>query len=271
MGVRLVALAIAVAAAIWALLPRGDREPTYEGKTLSYWLKTSIDCRYSGRYPDPQKAKQATNAVHHIGTNALPWLVKWLDCEVPKWRDKMLARMPRQALAYPSLARTLIGPDGTHLWLSITGFEILGEEAAPALPELIALGGNWQANDKSTGVLIALAHLGSIGSTSLVSVVTNSNIPTGQRVTAVRHLALPSGRPRTNLTWAVPALARCGGETQISTPVVETLAALAKQSPTVVTKLLEACSSPDALTREGATNALSLIAPDLLKKAPEGS
>jgi len=264
--VLLIALAVVLAALLWALLQRGDHEPTYEGRTLSHWLITAIDYRYGDRDSDREKAIQATNAVHHIGTNALPWLVKWLDCEIPQWRDKLFDRLPRQAFAHPRLARPLIGPDGTRLLLGLTGFEILREEAAPALPALIALAGNWESHDRSGGVLMALAHLGNIGSTALVSVVTNSSIPTGQRITAARCLALPSGGPRTNLTWAIPALARCSGETQISKPVTETLAALAKQSPSVVPQLLEACSSTDTMTRQGATNALGLIAPQMLRE-----
>lgn len=77
---------------------------------------------------------------------------------------------------------------------------------------------------------------------------------------------MPSGAPRTNLTWAIPALARCAGESQISKPVAESLAELAKQSPSVTPKLLEACSNTDAMTRQGATNALSLIAPQMLSE-----
>lgn len=265
MGVGLVALAIAVAAAIWALLARGDREPTYEGRTLSYWLKASID--YSGGYPDPQKAMQATNAVRHIGTNALPWLVKWLGCKVPQWRNDLFAYVPRQAFDDPRLARKLIGPDGTHLWLSLTGFEILGEEAAPALPALIALAGNWEAETRSINILTALSHLGNIASTSLVSIVTNTSLPTPQRATAVRYLAVPSRWSTTNLTWAIPALARCVNE-PIDTPALETMATLASASPSVVSKLLEACCSTDAMTRQGATNALRFIAPAMVKEEP---
>ncbi len=265
-AVVLIPLAVACAALLWALLQRGDREPTYEGRTLSQWLTTAIDLRYSDSDSGRAKALQATNAVHHIGTNGLPWLVKWLDCKIPKWRDKLFDRVPRQAYAQPRLARPLLGPDGTRLLLSLTGFDILREEAAPALPALTTLAGNWESEDKSKGVLLALSFLGNSGSTSLVAVVTNSSLPIRQRITAARVLALPSGRPRTNLTWAIPALARCCGENQISRPATDALAELANQSPGVIPKLLETCSSPDAITRQGATNALSLIAPQMLRE-----
>ncbi len=259
--VLLIPLAVALAALLWALHQPRDQEPTYNGRTLSQWLTTAIDCRFT----DAAQARQATNAVHHIGTNALPRLIKWLDCEIPKWRDNLADRLPRQAFTHPRLARPLLGPDATRLWLGVTGFEILREEGAPALPALIALAGNWEAEDKSQGVLLALTHLGNSGSTCLVSIVTNTSVPTRQRIIAARCLALPSGGPRTNLTWAIPALARCSGETQIGKPVAETLAELAKQSPNVIPRLVEACSGGDAMTRQGATNALRLFAPQMLR------
>ncbi len=257
----LIAVAVAFAALAWVLLRPRQLEPRYQGRTLSHWLKTAIDCRYSDSDSDRKKAIQATNAVHHIGTNALPWLVKWLDCEIPKWRDNLFDRLPRQAFAHPRLARPLLGPDGTRLLLSITGFEILREEAAPAVPDLIALAGDWKSDTKSQGVLLALSFLGDIGSTNLVSVATNSSIPSRQRILAVKDLALPVAGPRTNLTWAIPALARCAADSEISKASTDTLVALAKQSPSVIPQLLEACSSDDAATRQGATNALSFLGP----------
>jgi hypothetical protein len=260
-AVLLFPLAVASAALFWALLRPREPEPIYQGRTLSQWLIAAVEYRYSDR----EKALQATNAVHHIGTNALPWLIRGLDCEIPKWRDDLVDHLPRQTFFHPRLARPLLGPDGTRVWLSVTGFEILGEEAAPALPALTALAGNWESPGKCAGVILALTHLGNSGSTSLVSVVTNTSIPTRQRITAARFLTLPVGGPRTNLTWAIPGLARCSGETEISQPVAETLAALANQSPTVVPKLIEACSSPDAATRQGATNALRFISPEKVK------
>ncbi len=258
-AILVIGLAIALAALLWALLPRREAEPTYEGRTLSRWLITAIDCRYD--YHEAAKAKEATNAVHHIGTNALPWLVKSLDCEIPKWRDNLVDRLPRNTFAHPRLARPLLGQAGTRLWVGLTGFEILGEEAVPAIPALMALAGDWQSETKCMGVLLALSHLGDSGSTCLVSVVTNTSVPTRQRTTAAKLLALPFGAPRTNLTWAVPALARCSGDSQISTAANDALAELAKRSPEVVPKLIEACTSTDVMTREGATNALRLIAP----------
>src|SRR5437016_49144 len=48
---------------------RGEREPGYNGRTLSQWLFIR-SVAASGDH-------QPTDAIHHIGTNALPWLLDY--------------------------------------------------------------------------------------------------------------------------------------------------------------------------------------------------
>ena len=77
-------MVISMAAILSAILH--SSEPRYEGRTLSEWIEAeeniqfesngdSMDCEM-----DP-KWREATNAVYQIGTNAVPWLVKWGQCE----------------------------------------------------------------------------------------------------------------------------------------------------------------------------------------------
>ena len=257
----LIFLAVGLAVLVWALLQPGNHEPTYEGKKLSHWLTAAIDHRFSDR----QGAIQATNAVHHIGTNALPFLLQWMEGEIPKWRENLVERLPRKMFWHPRIARPLLGRAGTRLWLALTGFEILGEEAAPAVPTLIAFAGTQEAETKSQVALLALSYLGNAGVTALICIATNNSIPAGQRNAAARCLSLPYVAAGTNLTWAVPALARCSSDSATTKAATEALDALAKQSPSVISNLLEACSSADPILREGATNALRVIAPQLIE------
>lgn len=64
--------AVTLAIFIW---PR-DREPEYDGVSLSQWLQ-----RYKDNKP------QATEAIQHIGTNAFPFLLHWIQYEKPSWRN----------------------------------------------------------------------------------------------------------------------------------------------------------------------------------------
>src|SRR4051812_12829515 len=68
--VRIVLTGVVVVAAVVLLWPRGEREPEYQGKKLSEWI---------GDEGNPRQA----DAVRHIGTNALPFLIGWIRYETP--------------------------------------------------------------------------------------------------------------------------------------------------------------------------------------------
>jgi hypothetical protein len=77
--------------------------------------------------------------MRHIGTNALPFFVHWIQYEQPKWRtsiDRVLWKLP------PTFLNTRAGrwlvADRTRdrAWRAVAGFAFLGTNAAPALPEL---------------------------------------------------------------------------------------------------------------------------------------
>jgi hypothetical protein len=107
-----------------------QREPTYRGQTLTYWLMKSC---FEGD-------NEATAAVRQIGTNALPSLTKWLLYEPSKTKVRMLA-------ASEKLPRKICNPlrdfiVGDRLWkvrpdLAEYGFALLGPQAQPAVPELV--------------------------------------------------------------------------------------------------------------------------------------
>jgi hypothetical protein len=56
-----------------------NSEPTYNGKPLSYWVQ--MYSRLDLGFGDEEKAAAAIRA---IGTNALPFLLKWTDYEPTK-------------------------------------------------------------------------------------------------------------------------------------------------------------------------------------------
>jgi HEAT repeat protein len=84
-------------------------DPGYEGKRLGEWLKM--------RNPDGQFSSAATNAIHHLGTNAIPALLRRLTYAKPPFRQPAWE----------------INMDAVY------GFITLGEQAVPALPKLSAL------------------------------------------------------------------------------------------------------------------------------------
>ncbi len=64
LAVLLVAI---VGVAAWEVL--GDREPVYQGKSLSVWLERYIT---HGSYIGVQPAQEADEAIRQTGTNATP-------------------------------------------------------------------------------------------------------------------------------------------------------------------------------------------------------
>src|SRR5215510_5412200 len=100
--------ALALLIAILAL--SRDKEPRYQGRSLSQWLRvyekspgplrvyeTSSgppiyfpDTRLlqGGQLPDQA---EAVNAVRQIGTNAIPWVIRWMRQERSPWKDKVRA------------------------------------------------------------------------------------------------------------------------------------------------------------------------------------
>lgn len=86
-------------------------DPSYEGKRLGEWLKMHE------RQGDYAFSPEATNAIHHIGSNAIPALLRRLVYVEP----------PFGLPAYE------VNMDG------VQGFLMIGDQATPALPQLQAL------------------------------------------------------------------------------------------------------------------------------------
>jgi hypothetical protein len=70
----------AIAVTVLILFPSSNTEPTYDGHSPSYWVE---NCRGIGK---PQE--KASEANSHIGTNAIPYLIKWIQYEEPTWKRR---------------------------------------------------------------------------------------------------------------------------------------------------------------------------------------
>src|SRR5579859_1394314 len=132
-----------VFAALMAMLAfPTEHEPEYGGRTLREWLKLCMQSQ--GRFPDGQ---QAAEAVRHIGTNALPWLLNWTNYEPPDWKMMLATNVPAAARrpGYLLSARfwLLNRPADDLNLLGRLGFEILGPQARPALPEVQRRMADW--------------------------------------------------------------------------------------------------------------------------------
>ena len=106
-----VLIAVAVLVGLVVVLTLRSREPEYGGKRLSEWV---IPLALSGNREMPPGESQ--EAILHLGTNALPYLLKWIRYETPPWKDKWY-RMVSATL--PRLNRSILLTDEKEVCRSV--------------------------------------------------------------------------------------------------------------------------------------------------------
>lgn len=149
----------------------GEREPKYNGKTLSQWLwivgtnsttdrqiinDTTNLASITNELP---QVLDAVRAVRAIGTNALPYLIRW-TLDSPKWRRNL-------ASAYYSKCPKFLNSDAVGNWIygedqnkfagALVGFQIMGPDEVYAIPEMVRL---LKESDSDVTKMHVLACLG---------------------------------------------------------------------------------------------------------------
>jgi hypothetical protein len=210
-------------------------EPAYAGRPLSEWLQLHL---LSILNKDDAGRDHAAEATKQIGTNAIPFLLRWMRDyqEPPSWRVKCyetiepVARsLGGQALSSRFFAA--VEPRMMHGFVADQGFCILGPEAKAAIPDLTRLMNDPTRPRMADRAAYALAHLGEEAIPPLLSTITNQKAP--MRVTATRYFSF------------------IGTNAGHAAPIFQNL--LSDQDPDV---------------RRAATNVLRRIAPQVLTNAP---
>jgi len=148
----------ALAVAAVAFWPE-PKEPEYNGKKLSEWLHDEpLFVPIQGRQRAWMKT-QSAEAVRHIGTNALPFLLRWIreNQREPGTREEAFRLANRYRLWRFGGDMLLEAIDGRELrgGRALEGFRILGEEGGSAVPDLLqmATGSNeWTARAAIAGL-----------------------------------------------------------------------------------------------------------------------
>jgi hypothetical protein len=168
---------------------------------------------------DEVRRGQAADAVRQIGTNAIPYLLANMCYENPDWMQRVTAV-------------TVHLPEPVWVWWqaivdrhdrsrqSYDGFAILGPQAAPAIPALVAMADDRDINDAATR---ALARIGKPALPYLMDALTNrDNAPEmrGAAADAMGHMG-------TNAAAATGVLVRCLDEQGIEANVAWALAEVA--------------------------------------------
>jgi len=119
-----------------AVVFRSEPEPEYEGKKLSYWVVRYIDeqARDSAPVPEPEPSK----VLLRLGTNCIPYFVKWMVYEPPIWKTslyRLVNPFVRRLNASWELSDHKQGLAIGSMW----AFTAMGTNARPAMPFLLQL------------------------------------------------------------------------------------------------------------------------------------
>ncbi len=163
------------------------KEPIYQGKTLTQWLKQLDDGEVegisSGSLPTFTRAQiEAAEAIRAIGTNALPLLIEDIHAHPSEeaLRFKLLRLLHLNGIGMSFGTRTYFSTDITSedrvRWRAAQGLSALGPLAKPAVPELTRLLFTNYFHSSIKEAAYALAGIGPDG----IAALTNSIQPTNE-------------------------------------------------------------------------------------------
>lgn len=273
-----------------------DDEPSYNGRTLSEWL------RISSGYVSAQQRRTAQDAVLQIGTNAIPSLMQWCsEASIIRGEQiqKISNRLPRFIAGTKPVRSFVYEKTAKAAWANY-GFAILGTNALQCLPELEQ---RFRATTNSVviGVLVdVMQHLGKDAFDFFVDFARTSTDELQTRL-AAHAIGTMAELMRTNgadsavpvllqiaqnrndeaRVRAITALGQLRLQPEIVVPFITrqvsitngrffaiwTLQAFGEQARSAIPTLKLALNDSDATVRFGATNALKSIAPQVLTNA----
>jgi hypothetical protein len=264
-------------------------EPKYAGRYLSQWLTAY-------RYP-ARATPETVDAVRHIGTNALPCLLNWIQYVEPRWRRRLGEFWPGRPVW---IKRLLLGTDFERAYASLNGFAILGSDGRVAIPQLERLARYPKSGDNRELALYALGSIGQDGLVVLTSALAHCSSTNRCHRERLLVAIADAHHLGTDITLAVPEILRCMGDSDEPSAIsakellltrtkadperlvravaanlehvnltgqvaaLEVLEDLKDVSRPAVPVIIRLENSDDFDTRRAATNALRCIAPELL-------
>jgi hypothetical protein len=159
---KLIVLAVlAVLVGVTVLRGHWD-EPHYKARSLSYWVGLYTTAGTNSAAAQRHQAA-ANEAVRHIGTNALPYLLSWLDYD-PYPRAMRIAKMRSHlptSLTHSRFATWLYRDPSQRRSTGATyALLALGPQAQPALPDLVRMLNTTNSEATPARAMLVLVGLG---------------------------------------------------------------------------------------------------------------
>ena len=255
---RISAALLGVLVVGFALLLWIGHEPRYHGFSLSECLAAQKKI-YSGQLTIPGW-QDSRNAVREIGTNALPFLVRWICYERRPWRDKALTifdKLPRTPVN--KYLRPIIDGERAkrNAEYANLGFEILGPIAAPAVPDLQRLAADNSLCESGLRAMQALVSIGKEGLPALTAIAIDPRAT--NRLQAISAI----GRSGTNASVPMTMLLQLlkDPNADVARAAATTLGNLRLWGESVIPALIESLDNPSYSVRQSAAYALSRFGP----------
>jgi HEAT repeat protein len=268
LAVPLVAI---VGATVWRVLCPPAREPVYEGKRLSFWLREAGAQNRAFSLVSDEASNRVTSAraaVRQIGTNGIPTLLRLLAKKDSFAVGKLVDFWDRHRYSLPAWVRypgwyrnqaAALNAD------AVIGFEILRADAQQAVPALIRLYEQNVSPQSQAATSRSLNALGPAAQRLAVPVFSraagSSNVV--ERNAAVWALSEVDAE-RADPKQVLPALIKALGDTNFVIRIVaaRSLARFGTNAADAVPALLRLLSDPNPRVRPDATNALRKIKPE---------
>jgi hypothetical protein len=197
-----IAVALMALSAVSVRQALREREPVYRGKRLSVWLNAYQLHGLAGAETWQVRMEQqdAEEAVRHVGTNALPTLLRMLRAKDSTWKVKLLNLAARQ-----HAIKVTYTPAEERNYQARCAFGVLGPKARSAVPALVEIIDENLSHDSRGYALMAL---GSIGPFSKEAIPFLSRWATNTDSTLRLYAANALSGIRTEPGWVLPMLAR---------------------------------------------------------------
>lgn len=284
----LILLACGLLAAVLYAVLSGPREPAYKGRNLSKWIASLGEA--------PPEGERASNAVYQIGTNAVPYLLQWIQYDPSPTKARFMEGLNN---AISRLNPDWYVHDSAEARANdvIPAFGSLGSNAQIAIPQLSCLYTNPNFSAAGLRAGLAISHMGVFGVAPLQAALSSPDgyirnsatlnirelgeharplIPLllprlkDENVNAVHITLRTLGELCLDPGLVVPAVSECLRAPRWETAglAADVLARYGGEARSAVPALLKALTASDASMRMAVTNALLKIAPEALTNDP---
>ncbi len=110
-----------------------DGGSVYNGRSLCEWVDSWVDYHQ----PDSQNTAEWDAAIRHYGSNAIPYLLKWIQQDRPTWATKAYNHVAEKLRFLHLTAR--LGRNQSRAENTVEAFRVLGPRAEGALPALAGM------------------------------------------------------------------------------------------------------------------------------------